>query len=383
MKVVIQNTSRVWGGNEKWLATVAAGLIARGHQVTVSCRADGQVMSELTRRGIPTTIIRPGTYGDLLRALRFTRWLARERPDALLLTSWKGVYWGAVAGRRAGVQRVVMRLGIVRRLRRRGRYTRPFRRAVHALIVNSPEIRDAWLHSAPWFPADAVHVVLNGIAPAPPLSAEERDALRAELGISPDAIAVAGAGHVHRRKGFDLLLDALARADVAGGEGVIVGTGPEEDALRKRAEELGIAERVRWPGFRQDVVRVLGACDVFVLSSRNEGMANVMLEAMAAGTPVIATDVSGVRGAIDERDSRPPAGWIVPVDDADAMAAALGEVTAGVRAGSDEVRRRVDEARWRVEHWFGVERMVREAEAVLEGRAKAPAGGGPTEEARV
>ncbi|HEU4452284.1 MAG TPA: glycosyltransferase [Longimicrobium sp.] len=363
MKIVIQNTARVWGGNEKWLATLAAGLMARGHRVVVSCRRAGPVREELERRGIPTTGVRPGTYADLPRGMRFLAWLRRERPDALLLTSWKGIPWGAWAARRAGVPRVVVRLGIVRTLPKGGRHTWPFRRRVDALIVNSAEIRDEWLRSAPWFPGDAVHVVLNGITPPLPLSPEERAAVRAELGVLAEARLIAGVGNVHRRKGFDLLLDAFARANVDRSHVVIVGTGPEEEALRRRAADLGVAERVRWAGFRDDVPRVLGACDLFILGSRNEGMANVMLEAMAAGTPVVATDVSGVRMAIDARDGRPAAGWIVPVDDPGAMAGAIRIAL----SDADEARRRADEASWRIAHWFSVDRMVSEAETVLAG----------------
>ena len=367
MKVAIQNNSRVWGGNEKWLASVAAGLARRGHRVVVSCRAGGALGAEMERRGIASTPVRPGGYGDVVRGILFARWLARERPDALLLTSWKGLPWAAWAARRAGVPRTVLRQGIVRRLTRRHAWS--VRRGVDAVIVNAAEIRDAWLESAPWFPADGVHVVLNGVAPPPPLAPEERAALRAELGAGPGERLVAGVGHVYARKGFDLLLDAFARAAVPGARVVIVGTGPEEGPLRARAERLGIAGRVRWAGHRGDVARVLAACDLFVLSSRNEGMANVMLEAMAAGAPVVATEVSGVRAALGAGGGRPEAGWIVPPDDVGAMAAAVRSV---LLEGADAARRRVDEAAWRVAHWFGEERMVREAEAVLAGGALSP-----------
>jgi glycosyltransferase involved in cell wall biosynthesis len=185
-----------------------------------------------------------------------------------------------------------------------------------------------------------------------------------------DARLIAGVGHVHKRKGFDLVLDAFARAAVDRSHVVIVGTGPEEEALRRRAIALGVADRVRWGGFRNDVPRVLGACDLFVLGSRNEGMANVMLEAMAAGTPVVATDISGVRAAIGPRDARPAAGWIVPADDPDAMADAIRIAL----SDADEARRRADEASWRIASWFSVERMVAEAEAVLAGRPSPNAG---------
>lgn len=366
MNVAIQNTSRVWGGNEKWLAILASGLVARGHRVTVSCRADGPVRRELERRGIATTAVRPGGYADVVRGLRFWRWLRRERPDVLLLTSWRTTPWGAWAARRAGVPRTVVRLGIVRTLRPGLRDAWPYRGRVDALIVNSPAVRDAWLRTAPWFPADEVHLVLNGVPAAPPLSAAERAAVRAGLGLSADAAVVAGAGRLSRRKGFDLLLDAFARADIPCSELLLVGTGEEEAALRAQARALGIDARTRFAGERGDVPRVLGACDLFVLSSHNEGMANVMLEAMAAGIPVAAFDVSGVRDALGPAAGRPAAGRIVPPADSDALADAIRDA---LRDPGDAAAR-VAEASWRVRNWFTVDRMVDEAEAALRGRRR-------------
>jgi glycosyltransferase involved in cell wall biosynthesis len=120
---------------------------------------------------------------------------------------------------------------------------------------------------------------------------------------------------------------------------------------------------VRFAGERGDVQRVLGACDLFVLSSHNEGMANVMLEAMAAGIPVVAFDVSGVRDALGARDGRAAAGRIVPPADTEALAAAI----AASLADPDASAALVAEASWRVRNWFSVDRMVDEAEAVLRG----------------
>ena len=364
MKIVIQNNSRVWGGNEKWFATLAAGLVARGHTVVVSCRAGSPVERELQRRGVPTNSIRPGGYADVVRGIRFSRWLKRERPDVLLLTSWRTTPWGAWAARRAGVPRTVVRLGIVRTLRPGPRDAWPFRGRVDALIVNSPAVREAWLRTAPWFPADDVHLVLNGVPAAPVLSPADRAAVRAELGLSADAVVVVGAGRLSKRKGFDFLIDAFARADIPRSELLLVGTGEEEAALRAQAAALGLGGRVRFAGERGDVPRVLGACDLFVLSSHNEGMANVMLEAMAAGIPVAAFDVSGVRDALCPRDGRPAAGWIVPPADAGALAAAIRDALLDESTAAAHMA----EASWRVRSWFSVERMVGEAEAVLCGR---------------
>jgi glycosyltransferase involved in cell wall biosynthesis len=364
MKLVIHNAARVWGGNEKWMLMAATGLAARGHDVIVACRRGGEVAARVRAAGLRAVHVRPGTGMDVVRALRFARWLRRERPDAVLLTSSRGGMWGAWAARMAGVPRVAVRLGIMRTRGWRERVV--FRRWVHALIVNAPEIVDAWARDAPWFPAERIHLVLNGI-PRVPVDRDEASArLRKEIGADAETLLIGAAGHVTRRKGFDVLVDAFARARLDDARLVVVGDGPELAALRLRAAEQGIAGRVHWLGRRDDVARVLAGCGVFVLSSRNEGMANVMLEAMDAGTPVIAGDVSGVRTALGA-----DAGWIIPPGDADALAAALRDFDALLRDDPGAVRARADAAQARVERDFGVERMVTEVEAAVFGPALA------------
>jgi glycosyltransferase involved in cell wall biosynthesis len=366
MKLIIHNAARVWGGNEKWMLTLAEGLAARGHDVVVACRRGGEVARRVAERGIGVAHVRPGGGVHLPRAVRFARWLRRERPDAVLLTSWRGGGWGAWAARRAGVPRVVVRLGIVRTPSRWAQ-TVPFRRWVDAIIANAPEIADAWRRDAPWFPQERIRVILNGIRLIPMDRAEAGARLRAELGTDAGTLLIGAAGHVARRKGFDVLLDAFARAGLPDARVVAVGDGPELEALRTQAAALGIADRVHWLGRRDDVAGVLAGCGVFVLPSRNEGMANVMLEAMAAGTPVIASDISGVRTALGADDTGAPAGWIVPPEDADALAAALREVATLLRDDPAALRARADEALRCVRERFSVERMVEEAEAVLFG----------------
>jgi len=112
----------------------------------------------------------------------------------------------------------------------------------------------------------------------------------------------------------------------------------------------------------------MAAADAFVLSSRGDSMANVMLEAMAAGLPVLATDVPGTREALAPRLGRPAAGVIVPVGEAQALAAVLRTMAAELAPGG-LAHVRAAEAAWRIAHWFGADRMVAEAEAVLRGTA--------------
>jgi len=129
-------------------------------------------------------------------------------------------------------------------------------------------------------------------------------------------------GRLDKQKGFDLLLEAFARSGLAarGARLTLLGEGPERSALERQAQALGIAERVTMPGVVRDPETWMARAAVFVLPSRYEGFPNALLEAMAMGCPVIATDCdSGPREIICHGEN----GWLVPVEDANALSAAL------------------------------------------------------------
>jgi glycosyltransferase involved in cell wall biosynthesis len=116
----------------------------------------------------------------------------------------------------------------------------------------------------------------------------------------PGPLRVVAAGRLVGQKGFDLLLDALALARRRDLQLTILGDGPLRDNLGARAKARGIAERVHFAGFQRNPYPILGAADLFVLSSRYEGFPNVVLEALACGTPVVATPApGGVREILD------------------------------------------------------------------------------------
>jgi glycosyltransferase involved in cell wall biosynthesis len=364
MKLVIQSMSRVWGGNEKWFATVAMGLIERGHEVVVSC-PNGPVRDRLRRLGLRTSGFRPRGVIDPVSGLSFAGWLRREKPDAVLATSWHSIVWVTAAARAVGVERIVVRLGILRSAPRGTPKGLAFRKSVDALIVNSPEIRDEWLRTAEGFSADRIYLILNGVEQR----AFDRGAAAAELRslvqLPDGAMVVGGAGNISERKGFDITLRALALVNNKNLHLVVIGDGPYRQNLVELSRELMISDRVHWLGRRDNAAELIAGCDLFVLSSRNEGMANVMLEAMASGTPVIGADVSGVRLAIGATGNRPRAGWVVPADDPLSLSKALDLLASKLSSGSDDIRARTDEARWRIENWFEPNRMIDESEAAI------------------
>jgi len=143
-------------------------------------------------------------------------------------------------------------------------------------------------------------------------------ALPATLPGKPALLAV---GRLSRQKGFDLLLPAFAQllATAPDAHLTIAGTGSDESALRALSRTLGIADRVTFRGFVENPYPLMRAADLYVLSSRYEGFPNVALEALACGTPVIATACPGVAGLILPGIN----GWLAPVEDIAGLRAAL------------------------------------------------------------
>lgn len=353
-------------GNERQVFAVAAGLRARGHQVVASCRSESPARELFRDGGIPVVDVRPRGDLDFWHAARFAAWLRRERPDAVLLTSWKRAWIAGWAARRAGVPRVVLRVGDVHGFQSRReawKYRHALTRYYDGVVANSRVVAEHFLEVVPGLGPERVLRIANGLR----LRAAPPAPLRAELGIPEGAPLLLGVGGLERKKGFDMAVEALARLD-PGVHLVIAGDGSQRDALRARAEALGVGGRLHLLGNRADVPSLLAACDVYLLSSRREGMAVAMLEAVAARRPVVAAEVGGVWEALAPRAGRPLGGWIVPPNDTPALAGALREVVGLLRAGSGAVRARVEEAAWRLDHWFTPERMLDRYEAALAGR---------------
>ncbi|MBI5362915.1 MAG: glycosyltransferase [Planctomycetes bacterium] len=171
-------------------------------------------------------------------------------------------------------------------------------------------------------PAERLRVVENGIDPAPWLAA--RPIGRATLGVPEKAPLALVAGLLNAAKGQDLALELLALP--AGRELVLLlaGDGADRARLEARARALGVAERVRFLGWRDDVPSLMAACDLVLLPSRWEGLPYVVLEALAAGVPVVATPVDGARELVLDGTT----GVLARAITADALDEALGRFLA-------------------------------------------------------
>jgi glycosyltransferase involved in cell wall biosynthesis len=217
---------------------------------------------------------------------------------------------------------------------------------VDCLLSVSTRLAERMAHDI-GFPPERVRTIHNGVELARFTGRPSRADARAALGLPSDAPVVGTLGRLVAVKDHATLLDAAARLSREGLNPfvIIAGDGPLRRDTEERAVALGIAPRIRLLGHRKDVETVLAALDVFVLSSRSEGLNNTILEAMAAGLPVVATRVGGA----DEMVIDGVTGLLVSPGSDEALAAALrrllanaGQAAAMGRAGRARVERDFD-----------------------------------------
>jgi glycosyltransferase involved in cell wall biosynthesis len=359
MYVVAHNGASIFGGGEIGTVLLLRELQRREHRVLMLFR-DEALAARAAEYGIPTSVQLVG--GDLMlpHALRMAARLRGERPDALLLTTFKKVALAGLAGRLAGVPRIVQRIVLQGDTPARGaRYRWAFRHLVDTVVLNAGAMREPFLAGDPALDPRKVVTIHDGVRV--PAAAGQPGAVRAEFGIPADAPVIGAVARLARQKRFDRLMRAFALLppDV---HCLIAGEGEEMAGLRALAAELGVSGRLHLPGFRRDVGDLLAALDVFVISSDREGLANAMLEAMAAGVPVVSTPVSGAEEALEPLPGGTAPGEIVPPEP-EAMAAALRRLL----ADRDERQTMGAAGRRRVAERFSVEAMVDAWEAVLAG----------------
>lgn len=219
-------------------------------------------------------------------------------------------------------------------------------------VIALSKTMQAELVSRYGFLKDRIHVVYNGVEPD---AAEAFPKLCRIEGVSDEAMssAVLVPARFHPVKGHSILLKALDqnREALKGRLFLFAGEGPIESQLRTQVTELGLGDYVRFIGFRSDIPALAAATDFTVLPSFNEGFPFVLLEAMAAGRPVIGTDVGAVREMIDEGVS----GFLIKANDAGVLGQALVKLC---RMTADDKQNMGLNGRRRVLAEFTLEKMA-------------------------
>jgi glycosyltransferase involved in cell wall biosynthesis len=232
-------------------------------------------------------------------------------------------------------------------------------RATDRIIAISPAIRDELLREHRIGRLEQYRVVPLGfdLSELAAVDDRARTAARQSLGITSQAHVVSTVGRLTAIKQHHLFLEAarLIANDDPAAIFLIAGDGELRAALEASARDSGLADRVRFLGWRRDLATIYGASDVFLLTSRNEGTPVALIESLAAGVPGVSTDVGGVRDVL-QGDS----GVVVPFGDAAGLAAAVTQFLA------DANRRRAigERGRASVVARYGIDRLVNDIDTL-------------------
>lgn len=348
-RIVFHTPSLRGGGAERVFVLMANEMAARGHAVTLFVWNTEGPNAELLASAVRlVSLDLPihgegfGKVGTLKGLFKTAAFLRRERPDAVfsgpefanllmalaLLSSARGAaffpsYHAAASLRNAGLGSTIA--PALTKL--------VARRATRAIAVSGGVGRDI---VARGFHDDQVVVIHNPLPPSHP-QGESPQPWRERLAAMGQGPVIVTLGRLVAVKDHRTLLKAFSLLDPAHGYRLVIfGDGPLRESLISYANELGVSGRVLFPGYVNDPAACYASADLFVLSSVSEGFGNVLIEAMAAGVPVVSTDAPyGPREILE--DGR--LGALAPVGDAPALARAMEETLAKPRP-ADELKAR-------------------------------------------
>lgn len=351
-----------WGGVERWLADLAVGMRERGHRVSIVGRPGSLWTRRARDAGFPLCEVPLRADFHLGQARKLSRFMSKEGVEVVATKLHRGIRAAGFASKFAGNPPVVAFMGLVE-TRPGLRYRLTYELFLDRIVTLSDAMRNEIAVEGAVDPS-RIEIIPQGIrmqrfeAPA-----GTRETVRAELGVAGDAPVALAVGRLHLQKRFDHLLDTWqdvvaklpeARLFIAG-EGRLLGE------IEARRRSLGLEGSVTMLGFRADVPNLLAAADCLVMSSDDEGVPVVALEAMAAGRAVVATEVGSIAAAVETGHT----GLLVPRQNRAALGSALTSVLGDPQLCREMGRR----GRARVVDRFQLEHCLDETERFLVARA--------------
>jgi len=340
------------GGLESMVLALSKRLHAGRWRSVIFCLGEGGALVERAAGcGIDVTVFRKKEGLDAALPLRLSNALRREKVDVLQCHNYGPLVYGSVAARTAGIKGIVYTVH-GRKTSREKKQNWLFRlgRIRHVVAV-SENVRRLVLQAG-GVPAQRVTTIPNGIDIEAYDRVIDRKAKRTEIGVNDSARLLGIVARLSPEKDHETLFEAFSRlrGEFDDVHLVVVGGGKLLEELERSARRLAIESRVHFLGSRSDVAELLGVFDCFVLSSRSEGLSLTLLEAMAAGLPVVATDVGGNGEVVRHGET----GLLVPAADPGRMADALRRIF----ADEAEARRMGERGLARVREHFSLDKMV-------------------------
>ncbi len=341
-------------GAERCVFELARRLDSDKFAVEVAALRGGAVADWLEQEGIPVTVLDVRGKWDLGKINTLADLLKDRAFDILHTHLFHADFVGRLAAAKAHTPHLVHTVHIAEQRFRPWQFAfaRWTRQRCQKIIAVSESARDHHAAKAR-LPLDAYQVIHNGID----IAAYSRDEsarvqLRSEWNLTGDEVLIAFVGRLDHQKGLDVLLDAMNLLHQRGCrvKCVIAGQGPQQSMLERFIATEPAGANIRMLGFTDNVRGVLSAADILAMPSRWEGFGLAAAEAMAAGLPVVATSVAGLKDVCLEGRTA----LLVQPDDSDALARKIGQLVADA-----ELRQRLGQAgRQHVEQMFDISKMI-------------------------
>ncbi len=347
-----------WGGGEEWMISACRGLSERGHKVLLVCQPDSRLFERALEARVRAKPIRMRWDIDPIVIERFYRLITSEKADVVCTNRDKETRLAGIAAKLAGVP-LIKRRGSDYPFPNKFRFEATYRYFVRTVITNSKATLSTLIRGNPWLSRKKLALIHNGIDPGEYASDGSGLRLRNELGIGDSIPVISIVGLLNERKGHRFLFRAINEIseDLPEVKLLVVGEGKIEAELKELASSLGISDRVIFLGFRNDVAAVIDASDVLALPSLCEGFGYVLVEAMASGKAVVATNVSSIPEIVEDGKT----GLLVPPGDHKGLAEALRKVL----IDKELAGRMGSLGRKRVEDKFSVAGMIDQLESLF------------------
>jgi glycosyltransferase involved in cell wall biosynthesis len=348
MHIAHLETGRHLYGGARQVLYLLDGLAGQGVRTTLICPPDSAILGAANRARQQVIPIAMAGDLDVSFTRRLHNWLRSAEPDVLHVHSRRGAdIWGGVAARLAGVPAVLTRRVDNPDVPVLGNIKYGFYKRVIAISEQiRAQLRAGGLNDA------KLRLARSAIEPAPDEPAWTREQFLTAFDLQPQQLAVACVAQFIPRKGHACLLEAWRAMlrDRPDARLLLFGQGKEEPALREQVKRLGIETSVRFAGFRADLADFLGHMDMLVHPAQREGLGICLLEAQAAGVPVVAANAGGIPEAVADGVS----GILVPPGQPGQLAGVM------VTLLDDEDRRKALGAggRERIARHFSVAGMV-------------------------
>jgi glycosyltransferase involved in cell wall biosynthesis len=355
LSIVHTEASTGWGGQEIRILTEAAGMRQRGHDVRVIAAPGARIVEEAPRFGVPVDVAPIGR--KRLHALAGMRRALRARPLDIVNSHSSTDSWLCAVALRGRAPPVLVRTRHVSVPVPNDPATRwLYRKATARVVTTGDALRDQLVRDNGLDPArvDSVPTGIDGSH----YGLLARDEARSALDLPHDVPLIGIVATLRSWKGHRYLVDALPRVRRTDTRLVIVGDGPQREALERQVDRASLRGRVTFAGQQFDVAPWLAALDVFALPSyANEGVPQALLQAMFAGVPCVTTDA----GAIPEIARDGDTATIVAREDSAALAAGID----GLLADPGRARGQAQRARAFVSSRYTLAAMLDRMEAVF------------------